>query len=32
VPVQPTDVARTQYTKCRFRNASWGWASNAWNM
>jgi hypothetical protein len=22
VPVQPTDVARTQYTKCRFRNAS----------
>jgi hypothetical protein len=22
---------RTQYTKCRLCNTSWGWASNAWN-
>jgi hypothetical protein len=29
---QPTDITRTQYTKCRLCNASWGWASNARNM
>jgi hypothetical protein len=31
-PTQPTDIIRTQYTKCRLFNASWGWASNARNM
>jgi hypothetical protein len=30
--VQPTDITRTQYTKCRLYSASWGWASNARNM
>jgi hypothetical protein len=28
---QPTDIIRTQYTKCRLCSASWGWASNARN-
>jgi hypothetical protein len=26
VLVQPTDVTRTQYTKCRLCSSSWGWA------
>jgi hypothetical protein len=26
---QPTDIVRTQYTKCCLCIASWGWASNA---
>jgi hypothetical protein len=30
--VQPTDITRTQCTKCRLWIASWGWASNAQNM
>jgi hypothetical protein len=30
--VQPTDITRTQYTKCRLWRASWGRASNARNM
>jgi hypothetical protein len=30
--VQPTDITRMQYTKCRLWSASWGWASNARNM
>jgi hypothetical protein len=30
--VQPTDITRTQYNKCRLWSASWGWASNARNM
>jgi hypothetical protein len=30
--VQPTDITRTPYTKCRLCRASWRWASNAWNM
>jgi hypothetical protein len=30
--VQPTDITRTQYTKCRLRSASWRWASNPRNM
>jgi hypothetical protein len=30
--MQPTDITRTQYIKCRLCRASWGWASNAWNM
>jgi hypothetical protein len=30
--VQPTDITRTQYTKCRLCSNSWGWASNAQNM
>jgi hypothetical protein len=30
--VHPTDLTRTQYSKCRLWSASWGWASNAWNM
>jgi hypothetical protein len=30
--VQPTDITRTQYTKCRLLSTSWGWASNAGNM
>jgi hypothetical protein len=30
--VQPTDITRTQYTKCRLCITSWGWASNARNM
>jgi hypothetical protein len=30
--VQPIDITRTQYTKCRLFRASWGWASNARNM
>jgi hypothetical protein len=30
--VQPTDITRMQYTKCCLFSASWGWASNAWNM
>jgi hypothetical protein len=28
----PSDIIRTQYTKCRFLSISWGWASNAPNM
>jgi hypothetical protein len=32
VLVQPTDMTRTQYTKCRLCRTSWGWASNALNM
>jgi hypothetical protein len=32
IVLQPTDITRTQYTKCRLCSASWGWASNAWNM
>jgi hypothetical protein len=24
-------TTRTQYTKCRLCNTSWGWASDAWN-
>jgi hypothetical protein len=28
----PTDITRTQYTKCCLYSASWGWASNARNM
>jgi hypothetical protein len=28
---QPTDITRTQYTKCRLCSDSWGWASNARN-
>jgi hypothetical protein len=27
-----TDVARTQYAKCPFWSASWGWASNMWRL
>jgi hypothetical protein len=30
--VQPTDITRTQYTKCRMCSVSWGWASNARNI
>jgi hypothetical protein len=30
--VQPTDITRTQYTKCRLWSASWRWANNARNM
>jgi hypothetical protein len=30
--VQPTDITRTQYTKCRLCGASWGWESSAWHM
>jgi hypothetical protein len=30
--VQPTDITRTQYTKCRLFSTSWWWASNARNM
>jgi hypothetical protein len=30
--VQPTDITRTQYTKCRFCSTSWRWASNARNI
>jgi hypothetical protein len=30
--VQPTEITRTQYTKCCLFSASWGWASNARNM
>jgi hypothetical protein len=30
--VQPADITRTQYTKCRLCGASWGWSSNARNM
>jgi hypothetical protein len=30
--VQPTGITRTQYTKCRLWNASWGWAGGARNM
>jgi hypothetical protein len=29
---QPTDIIRTQYTKCRLCRTSWGWASNTRNM
>jgi hypothetical protein len=29
---QTTDITRTQYTKCRLYNASWGWENNARNM
>jgi hypothetical protein len=29
VGVQPADITRTQYIKCRFCSASWRWASNA---
>jgi hypothetical protein len=29
---QPTDITRTQYTKCRLCSISWWWASNARNM
>jgi hypothetical protein len=29
---QPTDIIRTQYTKCWWWSASWGWRSNARNM
>jgi hypothetical protein len=32
VLVQPTDITRTQYTKCRLWHTSWGWASNVRNM
>jgi hypothetical protein len=32
IMVQPTDITRKQYTKCRLCNASWGWASNARNI
>jgi hypothetical protein len=32
VLVQPTNITRTQYTKCRLCSASWGWASNARNI
>jgi hypothetical protein len=28
----PADITRTQYAKCRLRNTSWGWASNARNV
>jgi hypothetical protein len=28
----PQEVLHMQYTKCCLWNASWGWASNAWNM
>jgi hypothetical protein len=30
--VQPTDITRTQYNKCRLFRACWGWASNARNV
>jgi hypothetical protein len=30
--LKPTDITRTQYTKCRLCSASWEWASNARNM
>jgi hypothetical protein len=30
--VQPTDITRTQYTKCSLCSASRGWESNARNM
>jgi hypothetical protein len=30
--VQPTDITRTQYIKCRLCSASWWWESNARNM
>jgi hypothetical protein len=30
--VQPMDITRTQYTKCRLWSTSWGWASNPRNM
>jgi hypothetical protein len=30
--VRPTDVTRTQYTKCHLCSSSGGWASNARNM
>jgi hypothetical protein len=30
--VQPTDITRTKYAKCRLCSASWGWASNARNI
>jgi hypothetical protein len=30
--VQPTDLTRTQYTKCRLCSDSWGWESNARNI
>jgi hypothetical protein len=30
--LQPTDITRTQDTKCRLLSASWGWASNARSM
>jgi hypothetical protein len=32
IRVQPTDITRTQYTRCRLYSTSWGWASNARNM
>jgi hypothetical protein len=32
VLVQPTDITRTQYAKCRLCSASWGWASNTRNI
>jgi hypothetical protein len=32
IRVQPTDITRTQYTKCRLYCASWGWVRNARNM
>jgi hypothetical protein len=32
IVAQPTDITRTQYTKCRLCSASWGWASDVWNM
>jgi hypothetical protein len=30
--VQPTDITRTHYTKCRLCSIFWGWASNSRNM
>jgi hypothetical protein len=30
--VHPTDITRTQYTKCRLCIGSWGWASDPRNM
>jgi hypothetical protein len=32
VVAQPSNITRTQYTKCRLCSASWEWASNARNM
>jgi hypothetical protein len=29
---QPTDITRTQYTKCRLYSTSWGWASDIRNI
>jgi hypothetical protein len=30
--MQPTELTRTQYSKCRLFSASWGWESNARNI